>query len=272
MSSLDHSRESLARPRTADFDSSAASFANANRSTVVACAASDGATPLSSGPADSARCAPDGDAGPGSAIATAVGCEETTPDCYDAGAAWWTSAEPPVACAGVPSAVPSVSPRPTITPKPSISPRPSLTFKPTACPAGGAGCVGLWENCADCPCCPNVGATCAYQNEHYSECVPDGPVTPAPTGPTPAPTTPAPTSPAPTTPAPTTPAPTTPPPTPAVCAALYGQCGGQDWAGPFCCADGGVCTATNEFYSQCMPAASRATNNWAIDGSTFRGR
>ncbi|KAI9150302.1 putative beta-xylosidase [Paramyrothecium foliicola] len=36
-----------------------------------------------------------------------------------------------------------------------------------------------------------------------------------------------------------------------VCAQLYGQCGGRDWTGPMCCAQG-TCNASNEWYSQCL--------------------
>ena len=44
----------------------------------------------------------------------------------------------------------------------------------------------------------------------------------------------------------------TPPSTPTgACAALYGQCGGQGWAGPFCCAQG-TCKVGNAYYSQCL--------------------
>ncbi|KZV95232.1 endo-1,4-B-xylanase B [Exidia glandulosa HHB12029] len=43
---------------------------------------------------------------------------------------------------------------------------------------------------------------------------------------------------------------TTAPPT-ANCAALYGQCGGQGWAGATCCAQG-TCKASNAYYSQCL--------------------
>lgn len=33
---------------------------------------------------------------------------------------------------------------------------------------------------------------------------------------------------------------------------LYGQCGGIGYTGPTSCAEG-TCTATNEYYSQCLP-------------------
>ncbi|KAI9154827.1 Polysaccharide monooxygenase Cel61a 4 [Paramyrothecium foliicola] len=44
--------------------------------------------------------------------------------------------------------------------------------------------------------------------------------------------------------------PTNPPPS-SGCAALYGQCGGNGWAGAKCCASG-TCKVTNEWYSQCV--------------------
>lgn len=59
-------------------------------------------------------------------------------------------------------------------------------------------------------------------------------------------TTPTPTS--------TTTAGSTPPATSAPstgCAALYGQCGGQSWAGATCCS-AGTCKAANSYYSQCL--------------------
>jgi len=39
----------------------------------------------------------------------------------------------------------------------------------------------------------------------------------------------------------------------AECAAAYEQCGGSDWEGVTCCADGSTCTVADEFYSQCIP-------------------
>jgi len=35
------------------------------------------------------------------------------------------------------------------------------------------------------------------------------------------------------------------------CSALYGQCGGQGWAGATCCSSG-TCKASNSYYSQCL--------------------
>lgn len=58
-------------------------------------------------------------------------------------------------------------------------------------------------------------------------------------------------------PAPTTsavtpnPTPTTQPSQPGNCAAMWGQCGGQGWAGPTCCTSG-TCKASNQWYSQCL--------------------
>jgi len=42
-----------------------------------------------------------------------------------------------------------------------------------------------------------------------------------------------------------------PSPTSGVCAALYGQCGGNGYGGATCCAQG-TCKASNEWYSQCV--------------------
>lgn len=44
-------------------------------------------------------------------------------------------------------------------------------------------------------------------------------------------------------------------PPPAGCSAVWDQCGGRDWTGPTCCADGSSCETTdgNEYYSQCRP-------------------
>ncbi|GAB7329294.1 hypothetical protein MBLNU13_g01095t3 [Cladosporium sp. NU13] len=36
------------------------------------------------------------------------------------------------------------------------------------------------------------------------------------------------------------------------CAARYGQCGGNGWAGATCCASGSTCTKANDWYSQCL--------------------
>ncbi|KAI8799311.1 Alpha/Beta hydrolase protein [Cladochytrium replicatum] len=39
------------------------------------------------------------------------------------------------------------------------------------------------------------------------------------------------------------------------CSALWGQCGGQGWSGPTCCASGSTCTFSNPYYSQCLPGS-----------------
>lgn len=39
------------------------------------------------------------------------------------------------------------------------------------------------------------------------------------------------------------------------CSALWGQCGGQGWAGATCCAAGSTCTYSNPYYSQCLPGS-----------------
>jgi len=36
------------------------------------------------------------------------------------------------------------------------------------------------------------------------------------------------------------------------CSAIYGQCGGQGWNGPTCCASGSTCKSSNPYYSQCL--------------------
>merc|ERR1712039_237407 len=45
-------------------------------------------------------------------------------------------------------------------------------------------------------------------------------------------------------------------PTPsAACATVWGQCGGNNWDGPFCCEPGNFCFEQNEWYSQCTPGS-----------------
>jgi cellulase len=36
------------------------------------------------------------------------------------------------------------------------------------------------------------------------------------------------------------------------CATKYAQCGGSGWQGPTCCAAGSTCTASGQYYSQCL--------------------
>ncbi|KAJ7292191.1 glycoside hydrolase [Mycena rebaudengoi] len=40
---------------------------------------------------------------------------------------------------------------------------------------------------------------------------------------------------------------------------IFGQCGGQNWPGPFTCAVGSVCVVQNPFYSQCVPGTATTT-------------
>jgi len=42
-----------------------------------------------------------------------------------------------------------------------------------------------------------------------------------------------------------------PAPTGGACSAIYGQCGGNGWAGPTCCSSG-TCKYSNDWYSQCL--------------------
>jgi hypothetical protein len=51
----------------------------------------------------------------------------------------------------------------------------------------------------------------------------------------------------------TNPTPQEPDPEPQpTCAARWAQCGGQGWSGSTCCQSGSTCTASNEWYSQCV--------------------
>jgi endo-1,4-beta-xylanase len=45
---------------------------------------------------------------------------------------------------------------------------------------------------------------------------------------------------------------TTSAPTGGSCSAQWGQCGGQGWNGPTCCASGTTCKYSNPYYSQCL--------------------
>lgn len=36
------------------------------------------------------------------------------------------------------------------------------------------------------------------------------------------------------------------------CSALWGQCGGEGWAGATCCASGSTCHTDSQYYSQCI--------------------
>lgn len=131
-----------------------------------------------------------------------------------------------------------------------------------------------WADTTDwCNFC-NPGATCAgtccgaasdkYAEEFWNcaDIAVRASGAPAPTpGPTPAPTA-APTympSPA-VAPTPAVVSPSTAAPTPSTptgpCAPLWGQCGGANHLGPFCCQVGSVCNRQNEWYSQCIESVS----------------
>ncbi|KAK3326945.1 hypothetical protein B0T19DRAFT_459910 [Cercophora scortea] len=43
-----------------------------------------------------------------------------------------------------------------------------------------------------------------------------------------------------------------PPPNAAGTQTLYGQCGGQEWNGPYICPSGAACKSGNQWYSQCV--------------------
>ncbi|KAK3309214.1 glycoside hydrolase family 6 protein [Chaetomium strumarium] len=43
------------------------------------------------------------------------------------------------------------------------------------------------------------------------------------------------------------------------CASQWGQCGGNGWTGPTCCASGSTCVKQNDWYSQCLPGTQVTT-------------
>ncbi|KAH7322692.1 endo-1,4-beta-glucanase precursor [Stachybotrys elegans] len=46
-------------------------------------------------------------------------------------------------------------------------------------------------------------------------------------------------------------------------APAWGQCGGEGWTGPTTCVSGYVCTASNQWYSQCIPGTAAPTTTRA---------
>ncbi|VDB99573.1 unnamed protein product [Peniophora sp. CBMAI 1063] len=48
---------------------------------------------------------------------------------------------------------------------------------------------------------------------------------------------------------------------------LYGQCGGIGWSGSTTCVSGSVCTALNDYYSQCLPGTATPTTSAAASGT-----
>lgn len=52
---------------------------------------------------------------------------------------------------------------------------------------------------------------------------------------------------------------TTPHPGPGTCSGAYGQCGGKNWPGPFCCQGECTCVKQGDYYSQCHPPNGKNT-------------
>ncbi|KAJ7026613.1 carbohydrate-binding module family 1 protein/Glycoside hydrolase family 5 protein [Mycena alexandri] len=50
-------------------------------------------------------------------------------------------------------------------------------------------------------------------------------------------------------------------------AAVWAQCGGQGWTGATTCVAGSVCTALNDFYSQCIPGTAPPTSTSPTTGT-----
>ncbi|KAL3455759.1 1,4-beta-D-glucan cellobiohydrolase C, partial [Aspergillus heterothallicus] len=49
---------------------------------------------------------------------------------------------------------------------------------------------------------------------------------------------------------------------------LYGQCGGNGWTGATSCVAGAACSTVNEWYAQCLPAATTSTTLTTTTSST----
>lgn len=52
------------------------------------------------------------------------------------------------------------------------------------------------------------------------------------------------------------------------CAQLWGQCGGNGFTGPTCCASGSTCVKQNDWYSQCLPGSQVTTSSSSSSTST----
>ncbi|PSR93971.1 hypothetical protein PHLCEN_2v4573 [Hermanssonia centrifuga] len=48
---------------------------------------------------------------------------------------------------------------------------------------------------------------------------------------------------------------------------VWGQCGGIGWTGSQTCVSGTTCTVLNDYYSQCLPAASASVSAYPTQGS-----
>ncbi|POY75491.1 putative Cellulose 1,4-beta-cellobiosidase (non-reducing end) [Rhodotorula taiwanensis] len=124
---------------------------------------------------------------------------------------------------------------------------------------GGSGYIGG-------TCCPS-GYYCAFANAYYSQCLPGS----ASSTPTSSSSSSASSS-SQTPPASSTSTSTSASATPSAgCSGIqtgYGQCGGTGWSGPTCCPASFVCTYSNAFYSQCLPASGSSTTSSTSSSSS----
>jgi len=169
--------------------------------------------------------------------------------------------EPPITVAPMPSPPITVAPTPGT---PDQEPEAEMEEEEEEEEEDGAepvDCAIAWGKCGgvawDGATCCIAGYSCQFQSEWYSQCVPEGsaPVVPV---------------------APVAPAPTVPAPNPANggCSPLWGQCGGEGWAGPLCCEAGAICDPMNQWYHQCVleTGAAMASVDEHLQASALRGR
>nr|AGI55997.1 CBM1(TrCel6A)-AcGH5 fusion [synthetic construct] len=52
------------------------------------------------------------------------------------------------------------------------------------------------------------------------------------------------------------------------CSSVWGQCGGQNWSGPTCCASGSTCVYSNDYYSQCLRGTTTTRRPATTTGSS----
>jgi aryl-phospho-beta-D-glucosidase BglC (GH1 family) len=139
---------------------------------------------------------------------------------------------------------------PVDTEAPTDAPPPTATGSPTT-PDAGSSCSAAWGQCGgknwNGPTCCTTGYYCNSQNQWYSQCIKGN--APGDANDESATNTPVDTE------APTDAAP------PAddggsSCSAIWKQCGGQNWNGPSCCAEGLRCNRQSKWYSQCVKAGS----------------
>ena len=107
--------------------------------------------------------------------------------------------------------------------------------------ANGSGlhqsCSGEWDQCgglswAGPTSCCDENLKCIAFSSYYSQCLADNNSASSRVLFSPSPST-------------------SPLPEESPCSALYGQCGGHEWAGPTCCIES-VCIYNNLYYSQCL--------------------